>query len=477
MSISFFLEIINHYIRRKKLAQYKTNLRKIELMMALLENDLSNLADSSFSEIPQKLAKHIAKCSPTALNFTPPSSIGDYLTNSYINDPSEFFAYEDKNQTIDAQFIIKTFPTIIRIDSSTDCSMQGIRNYLERWGDVISLEDKSIEELSCGCYMAKHIFVVPSNNSLTTLLSQCIKEKAASLSYLYKLFSTTNNDIELVSKILEKIGLHERFKEKKITCTPIKKQKFSKLQVCTLNNLIHTSPDCYEKKIAPTTQSVEQDITTVYSQLQDEKGLWIFLASCLLDSSIIKKIFDTIDKEKEEKFECFAKNIKYFLYKFYNDNKNVSSWLSSVCFVESSNPLISYSEKIQILEDYLQCLKKFVLEPNPWEIKGEQKNTDRAFISEKESPIDTLYHSTDRVSAPNTTPPAETASPLIEDAIYKSIIDFEQFDRAERLEKRGEHDQANHHYNLAFGNAEHKKESRNNNNNTEPKTKDRCFIQ
>ncbi len=343
-----FTKMINNYFKTTNLNIYKKNLRELKsIMYTFMENNLPDNLDLSLS-----LAQHIVKYSPMTVSLVPYSTVREINPNSpryaaAISPQLLEKAEWHRVDKIDAVFKIESRKIKFQITNETECTIDSVKNFLQKDFSII-LDDSSVEDLSCGCFVAKHLFVSQDKklNTLNKIFSQSVIEKASTPQYL-QIMSEGRNELEKTRKILEKVGLDEKFNDKSIIQRGSQQTEKSEnmLNEITLIQLIQDTDGTY---------MYQEDNLEIYKKiiisLDPEKYSWNLL-NCILNESILKNLLGKYTY-KEAQFDNFSSNIKKKLLIIENINSN----------------------SMRILEKHLEELKYDVLEHTSWKIKENRKN-------------------------------------------------------------------------------------------------------
>jgi len=263
--ISNFLEILNNYIRVKRLPAYKKHKKMVlEITKQLVTDSLPQplLLD-------RDLAARIIRYTPTTIKLTPPSSVEEALQAvhspryaasisprftveesgnlySYDTNASNSYSTNEKavrvkrtsnllynRHEITATFRLEGQVIDFPINKDTPCTIQAVKQFLNDKG--LYLADEDIQPFSCGAFLAKHIFVsqyvtFPSYyygvagrrdvhlDTLTKIYQGCVDEKVCTPQYLMQT-GRQREPLQQALGILTQVGLGEAFKQKQLHFT------------------------------------------------------------------------------------------------------------------------------------------------------------------------------------------------------------------------------------------------------------------
>jgi hypothetical protein len=308
---------------------------------------------------------------------------------------------------IDAIFKTHGHEIDFPIVAGTSCNPSDITAYVKDNIDIaISLE--LAQEWSCGSCLAKRVFVSqyskeapssayygtgwatllqsPHQDTLTKMFAKCVEENACTPAYL-KDTSQGKNMLEQALAILEKVGLGESFKKKKVYFSRfVKQDKLAnevrpgiellepyledKLDKITLKNLMDTPPDQYKKTIEFNLDELtNQD--NIYRKILYSTTIedhWIKLMVLLNQKDIEKLLaqYIILNENPEEKINNFATNLVAALKTFYAKSYD-SNWHHARPYPINENNLRSD----------LARLKRNVLANASWKIKEETPSSQQ----------------------------------------------------------------------------------------------------
>lgn len=397
---NYFTIILNNYIKANHLDIYKVNRRKLQRIIEEFKTE--NTPNSL--ELHQGLAEHIIKYSPRTVNLKPYTTVREIEVHSprYAAALSPRFVVEgdpvsatgnwiDDRYEVKATFKIESNEIDFPIVKSTDCSIPNIQKFLSERS--ITLEEKSAEKLSCGSYMAKHIFVsqemdYPSNytgewgiiftlhqDTLTKMLSSCVKERICSAEYLDST-SKGNNTLGQVTKILQEVGLAEAFQKKKVHFRRFEKQDHladKKARPGIDIAAQYKAPEImldreYLKFLIenPSNQVVQfankslRDPNNIFRKVIETttyRDHYNRLNAHLNTTELIKLLLEYDEQSAENKFDNFVNNLKNRLKAFFKQSRQEKDcgWL----------PAINQNN----LNEDLKRLKRSILDCANWKIQ------------------------------------------------------------------------------------------------------------
>lgn len=215
-------DIVNNYIKTSHLDVYKKGLGKLSSLIEELKNLDYKKEDL---DIPLDLAKHIVKYSPITFKNVQPKNIGDIPLHSPRHSGYHPHIKVKLKEKLQAKFMILGIPVEYPINRRSNCSIDSMQSFLNEKYNII-LPKNSVEQYSCGCYFAKHIFL-SRQLSLSDIFLKCVEDQACTSAYLQET-SNGKNTLEHIQYILTAIGLDEKFKDMEL-CSANAEKNFSDL--------------------------------------------------------------------------------------------------------------------------------------------------------------------------------------------------------------------------------------------------------